>query len=157
MMIAAMACTFAFTSCGDDEDEPSGDLQCVMKYEVEFSDDWMKLCTVEVTYTDINGASQTEAMTSTTWSKNMNKKGDTLVPGSIKVVSTIKPDAKVDNEGKYDLVYNINGVTAVLKSNGVADKERKFGTEKKVGVPGLLGERVLDYLQKNATIHFESK
>lgn len=153
MMIAAMACTFAFTSCGDDEDEPSGDYQCVIKYEVEFSEDWLNLSDVKITYTDINGATQTETLTKTTWSKEMSKTGKDIIPASIKVVSTVKPDAKVDENGKYNLVHTVKGMTCAYYSNGGLHKAIDFGLPAHMG---LTGAKVIDYINRFSVIEYSS-
>ncbi|MCQ2244178.1 MAG: hypothetical protein MJZ32_07955 [Bacteroidaceae bacterium] len=57
MTMAMLAMAFAFTSCGDDDEESADKFKsCVFKAEPSFSNDMMNLYDITVTYTAMDGS-----------------------------------------------------------------------------------------------------
>ncbi len=104
-LLCMTAMSVVLSACGGDDgpgDNPSEDDKVAsvdFTYEMEFDSQFLTLCNVSVTYTDGNGNSQTEQVTSNKWSKTVHANS---VPATFKrtVNITLKDNAPM--EGKFD-------------------------------------------------------
>lgn len=162
-MLTALLCvltmSMTFSACGDDDDDPIKPTPGVtdtnikkidFTYKLELSQTYLDIADVTITYLDENGNEQTEAITSTKWTKTVSRNG---VPASFYAKPSFTLKEGVDATHKYDFSSNYGYDYNTLNAKGEVVTSNKKGDEKSTkGAQGDKLERFLQVAAKDNTI-----
>lgn len=162
-MLTALLCvltmSMTFSACGDDDDDPIKPTPGVtdtnikkidFTYKLELSQTYLDIADITITYLDENGNEQTEAITSTTWTKTVSRNG---VPTSFSAEPSFTLKEGVDATQKYDFSSNYGYDYNTLNAKGEVVTSNKNG--KTPSTKGVKGKDLAEFLQlaaKNNTI-----
>lgn len=117
MALAAVVLAVGFAACSSDDDDNDGPTpenptmkESYMKLKLTFSEDYLSVFDVTLSYTDIDGSTKTETITTKEYSKNVTY---TKTPSTMSCQVKVNKK-KVDYSAKdsYDFTYSYDVVLA---------------------------------------------
>lgn len=154
-LLCVLMTTVTFAACGDDDDDPKKDnpgavdqnIKTVnFTYILELSQTYLDIADVTITYLDNNGNEQTEAITSTSWTKTISRNS---VPASFYAKPSFTLKEGVDATQKYNFSTNIGYSYKTLNAKGEIVTGNKHTTPHSTG--GVKGENLEKFLQYENT------
>lgn len=154
-MLTALLCvltmSMTFSACGDDDDDPIKPTPGVtdtnikkidFTYKIDLCQKFFDIADVTVTYLDNNGNEQTEAITSTTWTKTVSR---TNVPTTFNAKLSFTLKDNVDTSAKYDFTGYVGYSYDALNSQGKSVASNEHGSD--IYTKGAKGATIAEFLQ----------
>jgi hypothetical protein len=119
LTLLVIALPLLLVSCGGDDDEPtpSESLTAKVTYNLTPSADLLSVANIQVTYKGTDGATVTEDVTTTNWSKTFSA---STLPSATAIHVSLTPKTGVTlSKASYDLSGSIGGEAKVYKGTGV--------------------------------------